>query len=186
MKRETRVIGIDDAPFDKRIKKDVLVVGSVFRGGSFLDGLVSTKVRVDGNNSTKKLIAMINASKFRPQLQCIFLDGIAVAGFNVIDVKRLSKETKLPLIVVIRRYPDYSKIKRALNIIKKPAKFKLMEKAGRVHMIGDIYCQLVGLDLKKAREILKITCTRSHIPEPIRVAHIIASGIVEGESRGRA
>jgi hypothetical protein len=186
MKREVRVLGIDDAPFDKFHQRNVLVVATVFRGGTLLDGILSTKVRVDGNNATKKIIEMINKSKFKPQLQCILLDGIAVGGFNVIDTQWLNKATKLPVIVVVRAYPNYAKIKRALNIIKKPEKFKLMQQAGRVYKINKVHTQLIGLSLDKAKELLRITTTRSHIPEPIRVAHMIASGLVEGESRGRA
>jgi endonuclease V-like protein UPF0215 family len=186
MKREVRVVGIDDAPFDKFSQRNVLVVGAVFRGGTLLDGILSTKVRVDGTNSTKRLVAMLNNSKFKPQLQCILLDGIAVGGFNVMDVRKLNRETSLPVIVVMRRFPDFKKIKRALRTINKQGRLALMEKAGKIQKVGKIYIQLTGIDLEKAKDILKITCTRSHLPEPIRVAHIIASGIVEGESRGRA
>jgi len=106
IKKEMRVIGIDDAPFNKFKKGKVLIVGAVFRGGSFLDGILSTKVDVDGDDATKNIIKMINKSKFKPQLQCIFLDGIAVGGFNVIDVKELNKRTKIPVIVIIRRKPN--------------------------------------------------------------------------------
>ena len=89
------------------------------RGGSWIDGVLSTKVSVDGNDSTKRLIEMINNCKFKPQLQCVFLNGIAVAGFNVVDVKELSKKTGLPLIIVIRRNPDISNIKKTLVKIGK-------------------------------------------------------------------
>ncbi len=181
-----RVIGIDDSPFNKFGKGNVLIVGAVFRGGSFLDGVLSTKVSIDGDNSTKKIIEMINKCKFKPQLQCIFLDGIAVAGFNVIDVKELSKKTKLPVIVIIRRKPNIEKIKKTLIKIGKKNKIRLIDKAGSVVPVGEIYIQLTGLSVEKAKEILKITCTRSLIPEPIRIAHLIASGITFGESRGKA
>ena len=90
LKKEIRVIGIDDSPFDKFKKGKVLVVGTVFRGGLYLDGILSTKVIIDGNDATTKIIEMINKCKFKPQLQCIFLDGIAVGGFNVIDIKELN------------------------------------------------------------------------------------------------
>ena len=186
LKKEMRVIGIDDAPFDKFKKGKVLVVGAVFRGGLFLDGILSTKINVDGNDSTKKIIEMINKCKFKPQLQCIFLDGIAVGGFNIIDVKELSKKTKLPVIIIIRRKPDIENIKRILIRLNKKSKIKLLEKAGPVVPIGKIYAQLTGLSIEKAKEILKIACTRSHIPEAIRLAHMIASGITYGESRGKA
>ena len=181
-----RVIGIDDSPFNKFGKGNVLIVGTVFRGGSFLDGVLSTKVSIDGDNSTKKIIEMINKCKFKPQLQCIFLDGIAVAGFNVIDVKELNKKTKIPVIVIIRRKPNIENIKKTLARIGKKNKIKLIEKAGSVVKIGEIYIQLTGLSVEKAKGILKIVCTRSLIPEPVRIAHLIASGVTHGESRGKA
>jgi hypothetical protein len=186
MKKEIRVLGIDDAPFDKFKKGNVLVVGTIFRGGSWLDGLLSTKVRIDGNNSTDKLIKMINKCKFKPQLQAIILDGIAFGGFNIVDVKKLSKKTSIPVIIVIRHMPDFKKIKETLKKLGKEIKYKLIEKAGEVHKVGKIYVQINGISLKGADEVLKITCTRSLLPEPIRVAHMIAAGIVLGESKGKA
>ncbi len=186
IKDEIRVIGIDDSPFKKFKRGKVLVVGTVFRGGLFLDGILSTKVNIDGNDATKKLTDMINKCKFKPQLQCIFLNGIAVAGFNVIDVKELSKKTNLPVIVIIRRKPNIEKIKKTLIKIKKKSKIRLIEKAGSVIPAGEIYMQITGIGIDKAKEILKIVCTRSLIPEPIRIAHLIASGITDGQSRGKA
>jgi endonuclease V-like protein UPF0215 family len=186
MKKEMRILGIDDSPFNKLDKGKVLVVATFFRGGSLLEGILSTKVKVDGNNSTDKLVRMINNSKFKPQIQVILLNGIALGGFNVIDINKLNKKTKIPVIVVIRNYPDFEKIKSALVKIKKESKYNLIEKAGEVHKIGKIFIQSVGISLEDAKEILNISCTRSFIPEPIRIAHIIASGIVKGESHGKA
>ena len=119
-------------------------------------------------------------------MQCIFLNGIAVAGFNVIDVHKLNKNTKIPVIVVIRTNPDIGKIKETLIKIKQKNKIKLIEKAGKVIQVDNIFIQLTGIDLEKAKKILKIVCTRSLIPEALRLAHIIASGIVVGESKRRA
>lgn len=185
-KKEIRVIGIDDSPFNKFGRGNVLVMGVIFRGGSWLDGVLSTKVRVDGNNATKRLTEMINKCKFKPQLQCIFLDGIALGGFNIVDIQQLNKKTNLPVIVVIRHKPDIDTIKKTLIKINKKNKIKLIEKAGEVIKINNIYAQLKGISKEKAKEILDIVCTRSHIPEPVRIAHLIASGIVKGESRGKA
>lgn len=185
-KKEIRVIGIDDSPFNKFKDKNILLVGVVMRGGSSIDGVLSTHAAVDGDDSTEKIIAMINKSKFRPQLQCIFLDGISVGGFNVIDVQELSKKTSLPAITIIRRMPDMANIKKTLIKISKKEKIKLMEKAGDVVQINGIFAQLAGINLQDAKKILKVVCTRSLIPEPIRLAHLIASGVVLGESKGRA
>jgi uncharacterized protein len=186
LKKEIRVIGIDDSPFDKFRKANVLVVGAVFRGGLWLDGILSTKASIDGNNSTKKIAEMINNCKFKPQLQCIFLNGIAIGGFNVIDIQELNKKTKIPVIVIIRKRPDIKKIKETFIKIGKKSRIKLIEKAGPVIPIGNIFVQLCGIDVEKAREILKIAITRSLVPEALRIAHLIASGIIYGESRGKA
>lgn len=186
MKKEIRIIGIDDAPFTKFKKGEVLVVATIFRGGLCIDGILSTKVKIDGDDSTRKLAAMINRCRFKPQLQCILLDGIALGGFNIVDINELNKKTGIPVMVVIRRYPDFKKIKETLVKLKKGKKYRLIEKAGQVTKVDNIYIQLAGLDLTKAKEILKITCTRSYIPEPIRAAHLIASGIITGESKGKA
>jgi len=186
MKPEIRILGIDDSPFDTFSQKRILVIGTVFRGGTVLDGVMSTTVAVDGTDATKKLIEMINKSKFKPQLRCVILDGIALGGFNVIDIHALHKKTKIPVMVVIRKYPDLLKIKTILTKLKKEKAVTLIEKAGAIHKAGNIYIQIKGMTLKAAEETLKITCTRSYLPEPIRAAHIIAAGVVKGESKGRA
>ena len=51
-KREIRIIGIDDSPFKKFTKGNILVIGTIFRGGTLLDGILTTKVAIDGNSNT--------------------------------------------------------------------------------------------------------------------------------------
>jgi len=188
MKKQLRVIGIEDAPFDKfdPLQKYVLVVATLFRGGDFMDGLLSCHVEKDGEDATVRIIEMINDCKFKPQIQAIFLKGIAVAGFNVINPASLNKETGIPVIIVIRDYPDYKKIYAALKGIGMDKKIDIIKNMPKPVKIGEIYVQHVGISLEDTKELLKITCTRSNVPEAIRVAHLIASGIADGQSRGRA
>lgn len=186
IKTGARILGIDDSPFDKFRDKRTLVIGTFFRGGSSLDGVMSTTVAVDGADATAKIIRMVKKSKFYTQLRAIMLNGIAVGGFNVIDIQKLAAATKIPVIVVMRNYPEVGKIKSTLTRLGMKSKVKLIEKAGEIRKAGRVYVQLSGCSLEKAMELLKISCTRSHIPEPIRVAHLIAAGIKLGESKGKA
>jgi len=188
MKKELRVIGIDDAPFDKfdPMQKYVLVVGTVFRGGSFMDGMLSTHVEKDGEDATLRLVEMINECKFRSQIKAVFLDGIAVAGFNIINPISLNKETGIPVVVVIRDYPDYNKIFFALEKLNMKKKIELIKKIPKPIKMNYIYVQNIGISKAETKKLLNICCTHSNIPEAVRVAHLIASGIVDGESRGRA
>ena len=193
IKKELRILGVDDGPFNKFRNKECLVIATVFRGGSFMDGLLSMKVKVDGSNSTNQLIKIVRKTKHLGQLQCIMTDGIALAGFNVLDIQQINKKTKLPVIVVIRRKPNLKKIEKALkNANKKTYKKKLglMKKAGKIYKTKiknkNLYFQIVGIKEKQAKEIIKISATHAMIPEPLRIAHLIASGVVLGESRGHA
>lgn len=188
MKKELRVIGIEDAPFDKfdPLQKYVLVVATLFRGGEFMDGLLSCHVEKDGEDATVRIIEMINDCKFKRQIQAIFLKGIAVAGFNVINPQVLHKETKIPVIIVIRDFPDYKKIFSALENLGMEKKINIIKKMPKPVKIGEIYVQHIGISLEDTKEVLRIACTHSNVPEAIRVAHLIASGVVDGQSRGRA
>ncbi len=186
MKREIRVIGIDDSPFDKRKKIPVLVVGTVFRGGCWIDGVVSTQVEQDGDDATEKIADMIMESKFSSQIRVILLNGITVAGFNIVDINELARRTKKAVIVVVRDMPDIESVFTALRKMKQEYKIEIIKQFPSLQKIDHIHIQHIGYTLEQAKELLKIVCTRAYVPEPLRVAHLIAAGIVKGESRGRA
>ncbi len=67
---------------------------------SSLDGSsgLSGKVRRDGVNATDALIALVRG-KFREHVRAVLLQGIALAGFNVVDVHRLAGELDVPVVV---------------------------------------------------------------------------------------
>ena len=186
MKPEIRILGIDDSPFDKFRDKDALVVGVLYRGGNYLDGVISTRVTVDGDDATNKLVEMVNRSKFKEQLRCIMLDGISLGGFNVVNIEKLRAETKVPVIVVMRNYPDFEKLLAALTKLGEPQKIQLIRKAGKVRRAGKVHMQVAGISVQDAQDIMALSATHSNIPEPLRVAHLISAGIVMGESKGRA
>ena len=187
IKKETRILGIDDSPFDKFRDKKVLIIGTVFRGGEFMDGLISTHADVDGNDATEKIFEMIERSKHRDQLHAIMIKGVAVGGFNVIDINELSKKTAMPVIVVMKQKPNLEKIEKALEKVNEgKKKMELILKAGKIIKSRHLYIQSAGISGRDLADLIRISCTHGKVPEPIRVAHLIASGVVLGESRGRA
>lgn len=177
---------MDDGPFIKGRHRDVLVVATVF-SGSVLTGVLTGAVRQDGRNATEKLSALFSGSKWAPQLQLVMLQGVALGGFNVVDVFRLSAELELPVLVVSRKQPDFSTIEEALTkkVPGGAAKWALIEKLGRMERIGAVFVQRVGLDSEEAAAVIRATAINGNIPEPLRAAHLIAGGIVAGQSRGR-
>ena len=197
VKKQIRILGIDDGHFRRGSSEDVLVVGVVFRGADYLDVVLSTKVEVDGMDATMKLIKLINESRTKEQLQFVMLDGITLGGFNVANINTIYEQTKIPVIVFMRELPDMPAIKSALMHFEDgELRYNLILKAGKIFECeisntavgrkGKVFFQIAGADEKTAREVLKLTCKNSLVPEPLRVAHLVAQGIVFGESKGHA
>ncbi|MGC2458962.1 MAG: DUF99 family protein [Gallionellaceae bacterium] len=186
-RRISHVVGFDDAPFDRGHRGDVLVVGAVFAGDR-LDGVISTKVRRDGANAAQRLIDCLTGSKYFDQLQAILLQGIAFAGFNVVDLQRLHQATGLPVLVVARYRPDLQAIREALleQVPGGARKWRLIEAAGPMEPMAALYVQRCGITPENAARLLASLQQNSHLPEPLRVAHMIAGGVTTGESRHRA
>ena len=182
IKPEIRVLGIDDGKFTPHTKGNVLVVGVVFRGGSSIEGLMHTNITLDGLDATDKLTLMINSSPHRKQLRLVMLNGITFAGFNIVDLKKLSVATKLPVVALTHKKPDLESIHKALkNLPNSDERWHIVLEAGEINEVinkgAKIYIETAGISLTDAQKIIQLTSTRSSLPEPLRVAHLIASGI---------
>jgi endonuclease V-like protein UPF0215 family len=180
------MLGVDDGPFRPRSRGQVLVVGAVYSGADF-EGLLSTRVRQDGWNATDRLLDMIVGSKFLAQLHLVLLDGITLGGFNVVDLPRLCEGTGLPCAAVMRRRPDLAAVRGAVARLPRAARrLGLIDRAGPFHRAGPLCFQVVGEDPGLVGEALVRTLVRGQVPECLRGAHLIASGITTGESGRRA
>jgi len=190
IKREIRILGIDDSAL---INEKVMIVGAVFRGGDWMDGVLRSDITKDGLDATDVICRMILRSKHYGQIRAVMLDGITYAGFNVVDIEKIYRETGIPVIVVMRSKPDFEKIKSALKYFPDgEERWTIIERAGEIEKVagergkGSIYIQRAGISLESVSKIIRLTSIRSNIPEPLRVAHLIATGIILGESRGKA
>jgi endonuclease V-like protein UPF0215 family len=184
IKPEIRVLGVDDGAFKPHVKSQVPVIGVVFRGGYWLDGVMHTKIAVDGFDATDKIVAMIAGSSHYKQLRVVMLNGVTFAGFNIVDVKALNAATKLPVITVTREKPDFAGIRTALqNLPNSEERWEAILSAGEPVEVSTrsaeakVYMQTAGVSEEDAQKILRLTSTQSNIPEALRVAHLIASGI---------
>lgn len=177
-------IGFDDAPFAHGWRGDVPVVGTVY-ARTTLHGVVSGRVRRDGRNSTAELARLVNRSP--EHLQLILLQGIALAGFNVVDLQALHAQTGRPVLVVARRAPDLDRIREAL-LTRVPGgqrKWALIEAAGPMEPCGPVFVQRAGLTHPQAQEALRTFTVTGNLPEPLRAAHLIAGGVTRGHSAGQ-
>jgi uncharacterized protein len=176
------VLGIDDGKFIPQSKGSALIVGVVFRGSISIEGVMNTRIVIDGLDATEKLAIMINNSPHHKQLRLVMLNGITFGGFNVVNIQKLHLETKLPILVLTHEKPDLNMIHKALkNLPKAEERWEMILEAGKIHEIinkgAKIYMETAGLLFDDAEKIISLTSIRSSLPEPLRVAHIIASGV---------
>ncbi|MDM8542166.1 DUF99 family protein [Desulfococcaceae bacterium HSG9] len=184
--RYSNVIGFDDAPFPRNHRGDVSIVGAVY-AALRLDGVLVSRIRKDGANAAKKIVALIASSRFANHIGLIMLQGVAMAGFNVVDALYLHRRLKLPVLIVARHRPDMAAVRQALlnHVPGGVRKWKLIRTLGPMESVAGVYVQRVGLSINEAEAVIKTFAIHSHIPEPIRTAHLIAGAITLGHSKGR-
>ncbi len=193
IKPEIRILGVDDGPFKPDYTGPVPLVGAVFRGGRWLDGVMVTSVGKDGADATERLVEMVARSRHLDQLRVLMTDGVTFAGFNVLDAKEVFNETGLPVISISREAPNMPDIRKAISHLPGwRERWRIIKAAGRIYPVktkgneAPIYMQPVGMSREDAEKVVRLSSTRSLVPEPLRAAHLIATAIVRGESYGRA
>lgn len=186
LKRTIRAIGFDDAPFVRRANEPVAVAGVVCADTRF-EGMVWTQVQPDGWDATATLAQTLLRSKFLPQVHLVLLDGISLAGFNVVDLPLLSKQLERPCVSVMRRLPRMSAIEFALQRLPEPEhRLEILQRAGEIHAYPPFYFQVCGADPIVIAAALKQLTDRGHVPEALRLAHLITAAVVKGESGRQA
>ncbi len=180
------VVGFDDAPFAGKIRGNVPVVGAVFCGDR-LEGVLLGSVRRDGANATRVLASLVASSKYAPHLQLVFLQGIALAGFNVIDLPALHATLRIPVITVTRHQPDLAAIEDALRrrVSGGARKWRLIERAGNMEPLAGVWVQRAGIAAAEAERVIRRFARHGKVPEPLRAAHLIAGALTTGQSTGR-
>ncbi|MEM9459965.1 MAG: DUF99 family protein [Myxococcota bacterium] len=184
--RVLRAIGFDDAPFVRRRGARVDLAGVVCRG-TRLEGLLWGQIRKDGWGSTDRLIQMLVDSKYLAQVHVVLLDGIAFGGLNVVDLPALADAVQRPCVAVMRRMPDLVGMERAIRHLPRPERrLARLARAGPIHRRPPFVFQVCGLDPDRTYDALTRLTDTGHVPEALRLAHLIGSAIRDGQSRGRA
>ncbi|MCL4387688.1 DUF99 family protein [Candidatus Marsarchaeota archaeon] len=184
MKEGARFLAVASGPLYERKKSTTLLVGVIGRKG-VIEGILSGRVDIDGTDATSKIIKMVHKSRFEEQIKAIAINGIAIAGLNVVDVKEIERRTGISVIVLTRKKPDFKALAKALKSSEKgygdPAKDKIamikelnLERPFRKS--EGFYIQAGEIDYEgKASTAFEL----------LRLAHMIANGVSTGISKGR-
>lgn len=127
-------------------------LGVVYRGGLYLDGVL--RLGRTGRSSGQ-IGREIRQSKYFPELRILMLHDPS----QTIILKTIHRETKLPMLTVSTQKP------------KDDVDHLFFR--GR---LGRIWVKTM-LDKPTVQRILDLTWTTSRLPEPLRVAHLLARSI---------
>lgn len=187
----TSCIGIDDGPFLARRlggSKAPLVV--VQLKGSHLVKARAAWISVDGLDATAAALRMLRSLPVRSSP--VLLAAATFGGFNIIDPGVLEREFRTPTIVVIGSRPNNRAVKRALvrHFPDWKKRWRILSSMGPLHQArtfrgeGPIFFEAFGCTDSEARRILKECAYLSRIPEPLRVAGMVARGLFPAQPVG--
>ncbi len=183
IKPASRLIGIDDGPFppktDDKVRYAPLI--AVWLKEAHLQRLRTHWITVDGLDATRKAELLLKGSQHIP----VLLSGVTFGGFNLIDPWKIQKNTKAPVIVVIGSRPDNRAVKRALSshLPDWKERWDLVRSLGPLHHVRamanerPVFFERFGCSTQDAALILKASAFVSRVPEPLRVAGILARGL---------
>ncbi len=174
------VVGVEDGAFQKcTTLKDLLAV--VLLKGLKVESVKIARKAVDGLDATERFAKILGDWTF----EVVMLAGVSFAAFTVINPTAIYEECGKPIIVVSRTKPNNEAVKEALERHFEDWRIRwgAFGKLGAIHRVivfpgeSPIYVETVGVRVEWASDLIRALSVCSRIPEPIRVARLVASGL---------
>jgi uncharacterized protein len=179
-KPHPRVLAVDDGAFD-RDDAFAPIAALVVSLPSYIEAVKRDRVAVDGRDATDRILALARGIGPLDGVRAVLLDGAVVGGFNVIDLDELHRALGVPVIAVTRRPPDFARIRAALTgwFGRDAARRWRLLRAHPLFPVptGErpILAAAVGCRPSDAVALIHRSTVRGYWPEPLRMAHLIAS-----------
>lgn len=182
-KKGIRVLGLAES-FRKGSSQDAVLAGVVMRSDFIVDGVVLGRCRVGGMDVTDSILKMYRKLN-RDDVSALMINGCIISWFNVIDLNKLYKETNLPSIC-LTYYPSAGLREYFMKYFPEDwgERARIYEENGpRTEVVNKngfkIYLRVVGVDVEAALNLVNKYTLFGRIPEPLRLARLIAHAILE-------
>ena len=177
-----RIVGVDDGAFqpNKKVRQYALLVVVLFHK-LHLSGVRVGRIEVDGRDANKILRRLLSGLRF----DIVMLSGVTFGGFNVVDIAKLSKDLDKPVIAMTGGRPHNDAVRKALreHFVDWRDRWRMIRSAGKIYSYAPLrkeprlYFEVKGATALFARKAIDSTAAISRLPEPIRVAGILARGL---------
>ena len=175
-KKGFRALGVAES-FVRSYPKSVLA-GVVMRRDLIVDGVAIATATVGGLDATEAVLEIFKVLG-RRDINCLILGGAIISWYNVIDLERVYRETGVPLLNV-----TYEESLGIENFIKKyfgddEKRLELYRRLGSREPIwlktgAKVFVRYYGIGKREAEAVLNAFTTHGGVPEPVRVANLVA------------
>ena len=160
-------------------EKSSTLAGVVMRRDFIIDGFVFGQTTIEGNDATDSILQMHQKLK-RDDISFVLISGLIISMYNIVDIKKIWSTLKIPVIGVT--YDDSKGIEAAIKYhFPNSYQYKIEEyhKLGqrtkiRLHTGHDLYIRIEGCTIPETKSLLDTFTLQGAIPEPLRVAHMLA------------
>lgn len=156
-----------------------VLAGVVMRSDFLIDGVAISRTKVGGDDATASVGSLFRSLR-RNDINLLIISGAILSLYNIIDVDGLSRRLKLPVVCVTfkgtrgieasirRHFPGRSEPKLE-------AYRRLGPRTGiRLRTGHRVYVRTAGADAADTKAVLDMFTLQGSIPEPLRVAKLIA------------
>ena len=178
-----RLFGVEDGSFFAfhREEPSYTFLCGVIVESDLVTAVRLARIRVDGFDATEKLLNLLDGV----DADALLLGGITFGGFNMVDPRKIFQKSGIPVIIYSGTKPDNEEMLQALknNFDDWQERWRIVEDLGPIHSAttyaGEppVYFEVVGGSSEWAEEVLRRSALISRIPEPVRVAGLIARGL---------
>jgi hypothetical protein len=179
---QPRIVGVDDGAFQVRrgTVGSAVIVAVLFHGSQISAARVG-RIQIDGTDANFVLTALLKTMTY----EVVMLSGISFGGFNLVDIKRLSGEIGKPVIVVVGGRPNNTAVRQALrgHFEDWKRRWRIVRNAGYLYSCRPllrepkVYFEVKGCSPSFAKKLMTSSSKISRLPEPIRVAGLLARGL---------
>jgi len=182
-KRGIRVLGISESFIKSKSKKSFLA-GVVMRADLIVDGFSFTRTTVGGRDATECVLELYRGLD-RDDINFIFINGCVISWFNIISLGKVYMDTSLPVVCVT--YEESDGLEKYLTEYfgseaeERIAKYK--ENGSRdklkLHTGKIVLTRYLGIDRNSTVRILNKFTLQGAVPEPLRIARLLARTMVQ-------
>ncbi|MEM3437105.1 MAG: DUF99 family protein [Nitrososphaerales archaeon] len=187
-KKGIRALGIAES-FKKDQSKRSVLAGIVMRSDMIIDGFIFGSAEIGGDDATDEIVNMFQRLK-RNDINIIMLGGSVISMYNIIDIDSLGLRTNTPVISVtfkeseglephIKHHFPYSWEKK-LSAYNKLG----VREAIKLHTNYTVYIRTYGISSEVSKRILDKFTIQGAIPEPIRLARLLARAKIASNAIG--